>query len=264
VASGQVKDRTLADLFADDALSGAAADETGKIPVNALAGSGAAAYGRILRDLLMGPAFKLAEPDATRIVLAVRDWVDADVQPGLSDSLGEDFQKGRAGAEATYYAALDQDHLPPNAPMLSLGELLRVRGITRAMFDGTAGMPGLKDLLTVYGTGTEGLNVNTAPEAVLAALAWKNGESTALAFARDVVDFRSQKGNEALLENPEWVRTTLSAYRNLVLTGVPLASRGTYFSVRLTGAQGAARAGGAAWFKRSSDGEIEVVARQAW
>jgi type II secretory pathway component PulK len=276
MAEGQVKDARIAALFADGRLTGTVTDESGKIPINALAGSGASTYGRILRNLLMGPTFNLSQAAAVRLIVDIKDWLDADTQAGTSDFLaeggpgGQDGQGGQTGlggqvgVEAPYYASLGQDHLPPNTPLLSLGELLRVRGMTQALYDGTGGRPGLKDLLTPYGTGSEGVNVNTAPEAVLAALAWGAGESVALAFARDVVDFRSQKGNEGRLENPEWVRTSLSAYRNLVIVGVSLTSRGTYFQARLTGAEGAARAGCAAWFKRESDGKVTVLARQEW
>lgn len=264
MAEGQVTDSAVADLFADGALSGTVTDETGKIPVNALIIGGSSPYLRILRDLLLGPTFKLTEVEANRVVLAILDWVDTGSQPADSGSLGSDFRSGYSGAEAPYYSALGRDHLPPNAAMLSLGELLRVRGVTPAIYDGSGGRPGLKDLLTVYGTGAEGINVNTAPEPVLAALAWKNGESTALAFARDVAEFRSQRGNAAALENPQWVRTTLSSYANLVLAGVSLTSRGTYFCVDLTGVAGSSKARLLAWLRREGDGKIVVVARRAW
>lgn len=262
-ASGQVNAVVL-DLFADGALTGTVIDETGKISVNALAGGGAGTYARILRDLLMGPAFNLPEAQATQLVLDIKDWVDADTEPSVSQSLGGNFASGHTGVEAPYYAAQGADRQPPNRPMAALGELLRIRGVTRALYDGQGGLPGLKDLLTVYGTGAEGINVNTAPEAVLTALAWPNGESVALAFARDVVDFRSQKGNEGLLENPQWVRTTLTAYQNLVITGVNMVATGKYFQARLAGVQGSVRVGLAAWFKRESDGTVTVLARQRW
>ncbi|NDY58535.1 general secretion pathway protein GspK [Desulfovibrio sulfodismutans] len=264
MAEGQVTDSAVAGLFADGALSGTVTDESGKIPVNALIIGGSSPYVRILRDLLLGPTFKLTEVEANRVVLAILDWVDVDSQPADSATLGSDFRSGYSGAEAPYYTALGRDHLPPNATMLSLGELLRVRGVTPAIYDGTAGRPGLKDLLTVHGKGTTGINVNTAPEPVLAALAWKNGESAALAFARDVVEFRAQPGNFAALQNPEWVRTTLSAHANLVLAGVSLTSRGTYYCADLTGVSGSSKARLLAWLRRDDDGKIVVVARRAW
>ncbi|KUG28779.1 hypothetical protein ASZ90_001331 [hydrocarbon metagenome] len=264
MAGGLVMDAAVADLFADGALSGTVTDETGKIPVNALIVGGSSPYARILRDLLLGPTFKLAEAEANRVVLAILDWVDVDSQPADSAALGGDFHAGFSGAEAPYYAALGREHLPPNAAMLSLGELLRVRGVTPEIYDGTAGRPGLKDLLTVHGTGSAGINVNTAPEPVLAALAWKNGESAALAFARDVAAYRSQPGNAAALENPEWVRTTLAAHANLVLAGVSLTSQGTYFRADLEASSGSSRARLQAWLKREDEGKIVVVARRAW
>ncbi|MDQ7832403.1 MAG: type II secretion system protein GspK [Desulfovibrionaceae bacterium] len=264
MAAGEVTDRAVADLFADDGLSGTVSDETGKIPVNALAGANAPVHARVLRDLLVGPAFRMSAVEATRLVLAIRDWVDVDTDASTSDSLGEGFQKGVVGAESPYYAALGRDRLPPNAAMLSLGELLQVRGVTPGLYDGTGGGPGLRDLLTVHGSGDEGYNVNTAPEAVLAALAWQNGESTALAFARDVAAFRSQRGNAAALENPEWVRFTLSGYRNIVLSGISLTTQGRFFLADLTGMSGAARARLMAWIRRDGDGKVVVVARRAW
>jgi type II secretory pathway component PulK len=111
---------------------------------------------------------------------SIQDWTDADTD------------ERRNGAEARYYSSLTVPYQAKNKPLQSVEELLLVHGVTDAMFYGTdadAGRPmgarriaggatfapsgtqaqtqqrGLRDLLTVYGSGK--ININTAPAEVL-------------------------------------------------------------------------------------------------
>jgi len=138
-------------------------DEGGKIAVNTLVSG--SAYHIPVRDfllrLLTGPSFRLDQRKAEELVDAIKDWIDAD-----------DEVTG-AGAEGAYYAGLQRPYTVKNAPIDCIEELLMVKGVTRELFYGTAGSPGLEQCLSVYGSGSRDgrVNINTAPLAVLRALA---------------------------------------------------------------------------------------------
>lgn len=133
-------------------------DELGKIPLNMLV-SGNTINGEIrnlLIRLLCLPEFNLSPKKAEEIVAAIVDWIDADeeVTPG--------------GAESMYYRTLPLPYDAKGAPMDDIYELLMIKGITKELFYGQVNRPGLKDLLTLHGTGK--ININTAPLCVLRAL----------------------------------------------------------------------------------------------
>ncbi len=138
-------------------------DEEGKIDINSLVlGSGdKTAIRELLVRLLTGPSFRLDRRKADELLDAIKDWIDAD-----------DEVTG-AGAEGAYYAGLQRPYTAKNAAIDCIEELLMVKGVTRELFYGTAGSPGLEQCLTVYGSVSRDgkVNINTAPPAVLRALA---------------------------------------------------------------------------------------------
>lgn len=101
---------------------------------------------------ILVPLFRqvVGEREALRLVAALEDWKDRDRRPRPG------------GAEAPQYAAAGSPFTPPNAPMLRLDELTRVRGFTDSIADLLA------PYVTVLGSGR--VNLNTAPRPVLAAL----------------------------------------------------------------------------------------------
>lgn len=137
-------------------------DEEGKIAINKLVTGGvvSAPIREFLLRLLTGPSFRLDQRKAEELVDAIKDWIDAD-----------DEVTG-AGAEGAYYAGLPRPYTAKNAPIDCIEELLMVKGVTRELFYGTAGSPGLEQCLSVYGGGSRDgrININTAPLAVLRAL----------------------------------------------------------------------------------------------
>lgn len=142
--------RPIAALPVDRALvSGALVDEQGKLNLNNLMANPQQASApdvRMFRQLLasLGLSADLAD--------AVLDWIDAD-----------DDLAGSAGAESAHYLALARPYRPANAPMAQVEELYRVRG-----FDARA-VAALRPYVTALPVRTS-VNVNTAPEPVLAAL----------------------------------------------------------------------------------------------
>jgi general secretion pathway protein K len=99
----------------------------------------------------------LDQRKAEELVDAIKDWIDAD-----------DEVTG-AGAEGAYYAGLRRPYTAKNAPIDCIEELLMVKGVTRELFYGTVESPGLVQCLSVYGDAK--ININTAPNPVLRALA---------------------------------------------------------------------------------------------
>ena len=130
-------------------VSGSIVDEQGKFNLNNLVkGSNRSdadvnAFRRLLASLGLAP--DLAD--------AVVDWIDAD----------DDLTSG-AGAENAYYLSLKKPYRAANQPMVQVEELYRVRG-----FDAAA-VAKLRPYVTALPGERTTVNVNTASEAVLAAL----------------------------------------------------------------------------------------------
>lgn len=110
------------------------------------------------------------EPDM--IINPVKDWLDS----GDDDSI-----TGLSGAEQGYYQGLDPPYACRNGPFRHISELMRVKNIDAAMFNLLGESAGLTDFITVNGAASSEkgrsyvsfpgkININTAPEPVLAAL----------------------------------------------------------------------------------------------
>ena len=130
-------------------VSGGIADEQGKLNLNNLVTAGGTrsepdmrAFAELLK--VVGLPVELAD--------AALDWIDAD----------HDLA-GTGGAEDAYYQSLSRPYRTANRPMVQVEELYRVRG-----FDARA-VARLRPFVTALPARTH-VNVNTAPDAVLAAL----------------------------------------------------------------------------------------------
>jgi general secretion pathway protein K len=99
-------------------------NEAGKVNINL-------AEAPLLRIMLGG--FELSEKEKSVIVDSILDWRDADDHHHLN------------GAENAYYQALPTPYACKNGDFETIDELLRVRGITRDLFD-----QGLGRIVTVY------------------------------------------------------------------------------------------------------------------
>ncbi len=89
-----------------------------------------------------------------RVLSAIVDWLDDDGDP-ISDP---------PGAEQPYYLGLTPPIVVRNGSMLTIRELLQVRGMTPSLF------ARLEEFVTVLPTNDFKVNVNTAPAEVLYAL----------------------------------------------------------------------------------------------
>jgi general secretion pathway protein K len=212
-------------------VSGAIVDEQGKFNLNNLV-SGTSksapdmeAFARLLGSLGLAP--ELSE--------AVLDWIDAD----------QDLA-GPAGAEDAYYLSLKKPYRAANRPMIQVDELYRVRG-----FDAAA-VAKLRPYVTALPARTR-VNVNTAGEAVLAALLPKVPR---MKIAQLVAD-RGSKPLRTMQEVVQWASEAPAAevMRDLdVRTG--------YFGVRVQVAQDDVELANDALVRRGDDATTAIVWRR--
>lgn len=95
---------------------------------------------------------------AQGLLSAIRDWIDADSEPG-----------GYEGAEDSEYLGVQPPYRTPNRLMESPSELLAVKGVTRELYQR------LRPYVTALPQTNTPINVNTAPEALVYALAKEPG-----------------------------------------------------------------------------------------
>jgi general secretion pathway protein K len=98
---------------------------------------------------------------------SLQDWRDANEDHRLNGAESDDF-----------YLELLLPYRSKNASLDSITELLQVKGVTPAIYHGTAEKPGLAAFVTVKSPGQ--VNLNTAPCVVLKALALGEAECTAV------------------------------------------------------------------------------------
>ncbi len=142
-------------------------DESGKININLMTENS----GIILNNLLVN--LGIAKEKADIIVDSILDWKDEDNLHRLH------------GAEDEYYQSLPKPYKAKNGPFQTLEELLLVREVTRDIFYGAEGRPGIVNFITIYGT-TDKININAAPREVLMAVPNMTAEAAdRLVEARD-------------------------------------------------------------------------------
>lgn len=129
-------------------LSYRISDEEGRLDLNL-------ATPERLRKLLEGLGVDRQARDV--VVDSLEDWKDADELHRVNGAESDD-----------YYLRLPVPYRARNGRLQDIAELRQIRGITPALYDGSAEKPGLAGLTTVHGRST--ININTAPVPVLAAL----------------------------------------------------------------------------------------------
>jgi general secretion pathway protein K len=211
-------------------IAGAITDEQGKVNLNNLApeGTRSDADVRILRTLLGSLAIS---PDLADAVL---DWIDRDGDLA-----------GGAGAEDSYYLALAHPYRAPNAPMVQVEELYRVRG-----FD-AATVAKLKPYVTAL-PGRTAINVNTASDLVLAAvLGLTREKAAAMVSERRAKPFRSRS------EFAERARRD-----GVESVGSELDVKSAFYSVRIQVAQDEVQLASEALVRRADNASTAIIWRR--
>jgi general secretion pathway protein K len=137
-------------------------DEEGRLNLNA------ATPERIDRLL---QALGIDKIDRDKINDSLQDWRDGNEEHRLNGAESEDT-----------YLQLPLPYRSKNAAFDSITELLQVKGVTPALFNGTDGKPGLSAYVTAKSPGQ--VNLNTAPCVVLKAVGFGEAECTIVDHAR--------------------------------------------------------------------------------
>ena len=156
-------------------------DEAGKLGLNQIDGV-------LLRAIFAN--LDIPEGDAETIADSIIDWRDPD-----------DLHQP-SGAESEYYEGLDRPYRAKNAGFDSVEELLLVRGVTREIFYGTDGVPGLRELFSVFNQ-TKTVNLKSVTPAVMQALGGLDADA-----ATEFGAARRRSGGDAALEQ---LRAALTA-----------------------------------------------------
>jgi general secretion pathway protein K len=164
------------------------------LPINNLVATTGGANPERLREallrLLLSGRFALRdEVQAQEIVDSLVDWLDSD------------DNELPYGAETAYYQSLQPPYEAGNGPLLMVGQLLLVKGITVELLYGTDEKEPLADYISVNGSGGR-ININTAPLPVLMALDERLGEEEATLLD----EFRRNPEHENLLGDSSWYR----------------------------------------------------------
>jgi general secretion pathway protein K len=227
-------------------------DEAGKYPINKLvddAGALRPAFKQVLERLLTNPPFKMEPEEVTKLIFAIKDWMDEDDEP-----------TGEFGAETDYYKSLEKPYECKNGPLASLDEFQLIRGVSSSLYHGVGGGPALKDLLTIHSTGQ--ININTAGPLVLQALvSGAASEDTAADWAETVIAYRRDPFHWDFLAESDWYRNRMHGYSDINLPTELITVRSVNFSVEMTGKVGAGRKSLFAYLERkksSRDGEVQV------
>jgi general secretion pathway protein K len=199
---------------ADIDLHLAIADERSRLNVNALVSAPdgrefiSAQFALWLRLLtqLGDTAGPVPQAGPIDILNALKDWMDANDGEAIS---------GLNGAESSYYRRLVPPYRCANQPLRAVEELLLVKGVAPPLFYGGPEQPALETLITVWGMSPapgqnavpgnlQGgrININTAPEPLLAALLPAGLEVAAAEMAA----YRQDVATAEILATPDWYR----------------------------------------------------------
>jgi general secretion pathway protein K len=114
------------------------------------------------------------------IIDSIQDWRDPNGEHRVNGAESDD-----------YYLKLPMPYRARNANLESITELLQIKGITPAIYNGTKEHPGLASFVTVRGNNT--VNVNTASATVLTALGFS---------AAEITQFEQSRRNNGPFTNP--------------------------------------------------------------
>jgi general secretion pathway protein K len=192
-------------VFEDGAVELTITDELGKIQINSLV---IYPEGHIFNEpqrdmwhrflyLLISQNESLEDLDPDTIINSVKDWIDSGDDEAIT---------GLSGAESDYYQELDPPYVCRNGPLIHIGELALIKGITTEFLQLAGGLSGISRYMTVFGiretdnnkfTYEGKININTADLPVLASiLPSENPE-----LAQAIYDYRLETSDSEYIHN---------------------------------------------------------------
>jgi len=199
-----------ASLFDEGNFKLAIEDESGKIPINKLVADNDfnPAVKDIVVNLLSQPEFRLDEQKVSKIINAMKDYMDSDTE--LTGA-----EKGEK--EPSEYK---------NAPFDCIENLLLIKDISRELYSGTADAPGIAKYMTVFGDGK--ININTAPKPVLKAFSRDMTDD----YVNRMDDYRKSQDRD--LSDPSWFRK-IPGLAGSGINSALITTRSRIFRVTATG-----------------------------
>lgn len=170
----------------------------------------------ILMRLLTSDIFELEKEAAEDILDNIKDWIDIDDDPT------------RYGSENSFYQFLEDPYPCRNGPLRSIYEMTQINGVTKELFFGTNGNPGLKEFLTVYGDGLGKININTVDRNILMVLSDDLDEE----MVDEILQYRENEDND--LESPKWYQLALGTSEDIIKESL-LTTKSLYFEILSTG-----------------------------
>jgi len=235
--------------------------ESGKINVNRLKDAGGKVVRRRVDQLLrlcdvLNRMYGETSPIGYGIVPAMIDWVDEDDDVTVLPFVSRENE----GAEDSDYRGLDPPRGCKNARFDTTGEIQLVRGVSPGLFDGRAGdaetgaraVPGLRDLLTVYGDGK--IDLNYAPVTVIQSLSENMDE----AVAHEIVARRRTQAFRSTAEMKDVPGISSGMYDRLKQI-VATRSEEHFFTVVCDAEVGEFRRIVRAVLRRSKSGQVSTV-----
>jgi general secretion pathway protein K len=126
--------------------------------------------------------------------------LEKDLRDTINDSIQDwrdpnDEYRVRGAESEDYYLKLPVPYRTRNANLESVTELLQIKGVTPAIYNGTKDTPGLAALVTVRSPGQ--VNINTASVPVLSALGLSTAEISEILQSRHITPYTSVPGKFA-------------------------------------------------------------------
>jgi general secretion pathway protein K len=200
-------------LFEEGLFSVEISDLAGRIQINNLVGlDGNYNPGQkdLLIRLLTSEEFNIDTDEAEDITDAIKDWID------------KDNEVTRFGAEDPYYQSLDPPYSCRNHPLESLDDLLLIKGITRELFYGEDGGPGIRDCLAVHGEGR--ININTADPIILKVLSDDMDQQ----MVEEIIAYRQDEDND--LNSVNWYKNALGTNEDIIHNGL-ITTMSSFFEI---------------------------------
>ncbi len=196
-------------------------DHTGRIQINNLVlveGQEKGKYNKAQQDLLRrflgSEQFDLDPEEVDNLIDAIKDWIDPD------------NEATKFGAESSYYQTLESPYSCKNAPLEFLEELLLIRGITKELFYGTKGRPGIAYYLSTQGEGR--ININTADPLVLRSLS----EHLDQEMVEGIIAYRENEKND--LSQLGWYKKVRGMSSEVSIDDL-ITTSSTHFEIRSEG-----------------------------
>jgi general secretion pathway protein K len=196
-------------------------DHSGRIHINKLVdtkGKVNKNQRELLERFFNSEEFDLEPEDVGDILDAMTDWIDPD------------NEVTKFGAEDSYYQSLEKPYACKNGPMEFLDELLLVKGITRELFYGEEGRPGISSYLTTHGQGL--ININTAEPLILRSLSQHMDQE----IVEEMVSFRENEEND--LSKPVWYKKVQGMSSEVKIDDLVTTSS-HFFEINSVGLKGA-------------------------